>query len=64
MAAATKGKTVKIKQVKSKNGTNHAQRETLRSLKLGKIDAEAEHKDSPQLRGMLHRVRHLITVEE
>lgn len=56
--------TIKIKQVKSKNGTNHAQRETLRSLKLGKIDAEAEHKDSPQLRGMLHRVRHLITVED
>jgi large subunit ribosomal protein L30 len=62
MAAATK--TIKVKQIKSKNGTNHAQRETLRSLKLGKIDAEAEHKDSPQLRGMLHRVRHLITVEE
>jgi large subunit ribosomal protein L30 len=62
MAAATK--TVKIKQVKSKTGTNHAQRETLRSLKLGKIDAEAEHTDSPQLRGMLHRVRHLITVED
>ena len=40
--------TVKIKQVKSKNGANHAQRETLRSLKLGKIDAEAKHKDSPQ----------------
>ena len=56
--------TVKVKQIKSKNGANHAQRETLRSLKLGRIDAEAEHKDSPQLRGMLHRVRHLITVEE
>jgi large subunit ribosomal protein L30 len=55
--------TVKIKQVKSKNGTNHAQRETLRSLKLGRIDSTAEHKDSPQLRGMLHRVRHLIEVE-
>ncbi|MGH2905429.1 MAG: 50S ribosomal protein L30 [Solirubrobacterales bacterium] len=56
--------TVKIKQVKSKNGTNHAQRETLRSLKLGRIDSIAEHKDSPQLRGMLHRVRHLIVVED
>lgn len=63
MAAAAKD-IVKIKQVKSKNGANHAQRETLRSLKLGRIDAQAEHKDSPQLRGMLHRVRHLIKVEE
>lgn len=56
--------TVKIKQVKSKNGADHAQRETLRSLSLGKIDSQAEHKDSPQLRGMLHRVRHLVKVEE
>ena len=63
MAGAAKD-IVKIKQVKSKNGANHAQRETLRSLNLGRIDAHAEHKDSPQLRGMLHRVRHLIKVEE
>ena len=55
---------MKIKQVKSKNGANHAQRETLRSLKLGKIDSTNEVKDSPEIRGMLHRVRHLITVEE
>jgi large subunit ribosomal protein L30 len=56
--------TLKIKQVRSKNGANHAQRETLRSLKLGKIDSTSEVKDSPQIRGMLHRVRHLIVVEE
>lgn len=55
---------VKIKQVKSKNGTNHAQRETLRSLGLGRINRIVEHDDTPQLRGMIHRVRHLIKVEE
>ncbi len=55
---------LKIKQVKSKNGANHAQRETLRSLGLGRINSIVEHDDSPQLRGMLHRVRHLIEVEE
>ncbi|MBK5230468.1 MAG: 50S ribosomal protein L30 [Thermoleophilia bacterium] len=55
---------LKIKQVKSKNGTNHAQRETLRSLGLGRINRIVEHDDSPQLRGMFHRVRHLIEVEE
>ncbi len=54
---------VKIKQVKSANGANPKQRDTLRTLGLGKIDRAVERPDSPQLRGMLHRVRHLIEVE-
>jgi large subunit ribosomal protein L30 len=54
----------KITQIKSKNGANHAQRETLRSLGLRKIGHTVEVKDSPQARGMLHRVRHLIKVQE
>ncbi len=54
---------VKIKQVKSANGANPKQRDTLRTLGLGKIDRTVERPDSPQLRGMLHRVRHLIEVE-
>jgi large subunit ribosomal protein L30 len=54
----------KVTQVKSKNGANHAQRETLRSLGLRRIGQTVEVKDSPQARGMLHRVRHLIKVEE
>ncbi len=55
---------MKVTQVKSKNGANHAQRETLRSLGLRKIGHSVDVKDSPQARGMLHRVRHLIKVEE
>ena len=55
---------MKIKQTKSKNGANHAQRETLRSLGLRRIGQTVEVKDTPQARGMLHRVRHLITVED
>jgi large subunit ribosomal protein L30 len=55
---------VKVTQRKSKNGANHAQRETLRSLGLHRIGHTVEVKDTPQARGMLHRVRHLITVEE
>jgi len=54
----------KVTQVKSKNGANHAQRETLRSLGLRRIGHTVEIKDSPQARGMLHRVRHLVKVEE
>jgi len=51
-------------QIKSKNGANQKQLDTLRSLGLRKIGQTVEVKDSDQARGMLHRVRHLITVEE
>jgi large subunit ribosomal protein L30 len=53
-----------ITQVKSANGTNGRQRDTLRSLGLRGIHKSVERPDSPQLRGMLHAVRHLVTVEE
>ena len=53
-----------ITQVKSSNGANGPQRDTLRSLGLRGIGKSVEREDSPQLRGMVHRVRHLITVEE
>jgi len=56
--------TYVIKQVRSANGTNAKQRDTLRSLGLRKIGHTVEREDSPQLRGMLHAVRHLIVVEE
>jgi large subunit ribosomal protein L30 len=53
-----------ITQVKSSNGTNSRQRDTLRSLGLRGIGKSVEREDSPQLRGMVHAVRHLVTVEE
>ena len=56
--------TYVIKQVRSANGTNAKQRDTLRSLGLRRIGHTVERPDSPQLRGMLHAVRHLIVVEE
>ena len=55
---------MKVTQVKSKNGSNKQQLDTLRSLGLRRIGHTVEVKDTPQARGMLHRVRHLITVEE
>ena len=54
----------KVTQIKSKNGSNQKQLDTLRSLGLRKIGQTVEVKDSEQARGMLHRVRHLIKVEE
>jgi large subunit ribosomal protein L30 len=53
-----------ITQVKSANGTNGRQKDTLRSLGLRGIGKSVEREDSPQLRGMVHAVRHLVTVEE
>jgi large subunit ribosomal protein L30 len=56
--------TYVIKQVRSANGSNAKQRDTLRSLGLRRIGHEVEREDTPQLRGMVHAVRHLIVVEE
>jgi large subunit ribosomal protein L30 len=56
--------TVVIRQVKSSNGANSRQRDTLRSLGLRGINKSVEREDSPQLRGMVHAVRHLVVVEE
>jgi large subunit ribosomal protein L30 len=55
---------VKVTQVKSKNGANGKQVATLRSLGLRRIGHTVEVKDTPQARGMLHRVRHLVTIDE
>jgi large subunit ribosomal protein L30 len=55
---------VKLKQVRSSNGANPKQRETLRALKLGKIGRESALTDSPQLRGMIKVVDHLVKVED
>ena len=56
--------TYVIKQVRSANGSNSRQRDTLRSLGLRGIGKSVERPDSPQLRGMVHAVRHLVIVEE
>jgi large subunit ribosomal protein L30 len=56
--------SIVVKQVRSVNGTNQRQKDTLRSLGLRGIHKSVERPDSPQLRGMVHAVRHLVTVEE
>ena len=56
--------TLVVTQVRSANGTNGRQRDTLRSIGLRKIGHTVERPDSPQLRGMVHAVRHLVTIQE
>jgi large subunit ribosomal protein L30 len=56
--------TLRITQHKSANGANPRQRDTLRTLGLGKIGRTAERSDEPSVRGAIHTVRHLVKVDE
>ncbi len=56
--------TVKVTQRKSRNGCDKRQLATLRSLGLRRIGHTIEVTDSPQIRGMIHKVRHLVEVQE
>ncbi len=54
--------TVRVTQRKSRNGSDKRQLDTLRSLGLRRIGHSVEHEDTPQIRGMIHKVRHLVEV--
>jgi large subunit ribosomal protein L30 len=55
---------LKITQVRSAIGTKPKQRGTLRALGLGRIGKSNTIADRPEIRGMLAKVPHLVTVEE
>ena len=55
--------SLKLTQVRSSVGQSQRHRGTLRALGLGKIGRTAEHKDTPQLQGMLRQVAHLVQVD-
>jgi large subunit ribosomal protein L30 len=55
---------LRVTQVKSTNGANPKQRDTLRTLGLGKIGRSTERPDDPTVLGAIHTVRHLVKVEE
>jgi large subunit ribosomal protein L30 len=54
---------LRITQVKSTNGSNPKQRDTLRSLGLGKIGRTAEKEDNDATRGMVAKVAHLVKID-
>jgi large subunit ribosomal protein L30 len=54
---------LRVTQTRSAIGQGQRHRGTLRALGLGKIGRSAEHPESPQLAGMLRKVRHLVKVE-
>ena len=60
MAKATK--TIKVEQTGSAIRRHHSQRETLVGLKLNKIGRVSELQDTPAVRGMIDKVKHLVRV--
>ncbi len=56
--------TLRVEQKRSTIGQKANQRNTLRSLGLKRIGDVVEKEDRPEVRGMVHTVRHLVTVTE
>jgi large subunit ribosomal protein L30 len=59
----SRGGTFKVTLIKSPIGFNGTQGDVVRSLGLRRIRHMVELKDTPAMRGMVHKVRHLVTVE-
>ena len=55
---------IKIKQVRSRIGRSKDQKRTLDALGLRKMNAIVEHESTPQILGMVQKVKHLVTVVE
>ena len=54
---------IRITQVKSKNGKPERQKRTLEALGIHKLNHSVEHEATPQILGMIVKVRHLVKVE-
>jgi large subunit ribosomal protein L30 len=59
---AKAAKTIKVEQTGSAIRRHHSQRSTLIGLKLNKIGRVTELKDTPEIRGMIAKVQHLVRV--
>ncbi len=55
---------IKITKRKSSIGSTARQKATLTALGLGKINSSAEHEETDQIKGMIRKVNHLISVEK
>ena len=53
---------IKITQVKSKIGRPKDQKKTLEALGLKKINSVVEHNSTPQIMGMVNKVKHLVKI--
>jgi len=55
---------IRIRQIKSASGHPRDQMQTIRALGIRRLQHVVEHDDTPQIRGMIFKVRHLVEVEE
>ncbi|MFO7886729.1 MAG: 50S ribosomal protein L30 [Eubacteriales bacterium] len=55
---------IKIKQIRSEIGKVKSQRETIKALGLKKVGQIVEKEDTPQIRGMINRVNHMVEIVE
>lgn len=55
---------LKIKQIRSVIGRIEKQRRVIRALGITRLYQTVEHEDTPQIRGMIEKVKHLVQVEE
>jgi len=58
------GEKLKITQIRSTIGRIEKQKQTIKALGIRKLYQSVIHKDSPQIRGMIEKVKHLVKVEE
>ena len=64
MAKTSTGKRLKVTLLKSTIGFNKTQAATVTGLGLRRLNHSVELADTPETRGMLHKVRHLVAVSE
>jgi large subunit ribosomal protein L30 len=64
MPKKSEGKTIKVTLVLSPIGFPEPQKATVRALGLRRLHQTVEHQDTPEVRGMLAKVIHMLRVEE
>lgn len=57
-------KKLRIRQVRSASGMVASQKRTVEALGIRRLHQVIEHDDTPQIRGMIFKIRHLLEVEE
>jgi large subunit ribosomal protein L30 len=55
---------IRITQIRSKNGQPERQKRTLEALGIRKMNHTVEHQATPQILGMVEKVRHLVKIEK
>ena len=55
---------LRIRQIRSASGKEASQKATVRALGIRRLHQIVEHTDTPQIRGMIFKIRHLVEVEE